>query len=63
MRKVRTIRLVIGIILIVLGVVWFLQGVGVLGGSGMSGVAFWAFAGAAVFVAGLVVIFRPGRRA
>ncbi len=63
MTKPGPVRLIIGIVLIVLGVVWFLQGIGAFGGSGMSGVAFWAVVGAVILVVGLLVLFRPGRRA
>lgn len=62
MRKVNPIRLVIGIVLIVLGAVWFLQGVGLFKGSSMTGSTLWLIVGAIAFVAGLLVIFRPGRR-
>ena len=44
------VRLVLGVILVVIGGVWFVQGIGVLGGSFMSGAAVWAVIGAiAVF--------------
>jgi hypothetical protein len=50
----------IGALLVVVGGVWFLQGIDVLGGSGMSGKTLWAvigpivaLVGAAMFVAGL----------
>jgi hypothetical protein len=37
------------------GVVFTLQGVGILGGSVMSGVTFWAVAGSVIALAGLVL--------
>ena len=37
------------------GVVFTLQGVGVLGGSVMSGVTFWAVAGPVIALTGLVL--------
>jgi len=40
------VRLVLGVILVVIGGVWFIQGIGVLGGSFMSGTALWAVIGA-----------------
>lgn len=50
----------IGALLVVVGGVWFLQGIDVLGGSGMSGKTLWAvigpivaLVGAGLFVAGL----------
>jgi hypothetical protein len=52
----RRIALVgVGFILMLAGVVFTLQGVGVLGGSVMSGVTFWAVAGPVIAVAGLVL--------
>ncbi|WP_194410456.1 hypothetical protein [Microbacterium cremeum] len=47
---------VVGVILSAVGLVWTLQGLGVLGGSAMSGSALWAIIGPIVLVAGLVLI-------
>lgn len=47
----RTLTIVIGLLMLVAGVIWALQGLGYLGGSPMTGVKFWALAGP--FVAGL----------
>jgi hypothetical protein len=44
-----------GFILMLAGVVFTLQGVGVLGGSVMSGITFWAVAGPAIALAGLIL--------
>jgi hypothetical protein len=44
-----------GFLLMLGGVVFTLQGVGVLGGSVMSGVSFWAVAGPVIALAGLVL--------
>lgn len=59
----RSTRLVLGLVLVVVGLVWFLQGVGVLGGSVMSGDTLWAVVGPAVAVLGLVLALsgRAGR--
>jgi len=53
-----------GFLLMLAGVVFTLQGVGVLGGSVMSGVTFWAVAGPVIVLTGLVlaVIGLGGRR-
>ena len=54
---------VVAVILILLGGLWTLQGLDVVGGSAMSGVAFWAIAGpvvAGLGVALLLVVW--GRR-
>jgi len=44
-----------GFVLTLAGVVFTLQGVGVLGGSVMSGVTFWAVAGPVIALAGVVL--------
>jgi hypothetical protein len=44
-----------GFLLMLAGVVFTLQGVGILGGSVMSGVTFWAVAGPAIALAGVVL--------
>jgi hypothetical protein len=44
-----------GFILMLAGVVFTLQGVGVLGGSVMSGITFWAVAGPVIVLAGLIL--------
>jgi len=45
---------VIGVVLALLGLLWFLQGIGVVGGSFMSGEPVWA-------VIGLVMLVLAGR--
>lgn len=44
-----------GFLLVLAGVVFTLQGVGVLGGSVMSGVTFWAVAGPVIVLAGVIL--------
>jgi hypothetical protein len=44
-----------GVVLVLIGIVWTLQGLGRISGSPMTGVTFWAFVGPVVAVAGLVV--------
>jgi hypothetical protein len=44
-----------GFLLTLAGVVFTLQGVGILGGSVMSGVTFWAVAGPVIALTGLVM--------
>jgi len=48
--------IVIGALVVLVGAVWTLQGVGVLGGSVMSGKTLWAVIGPIVAVVGLVLI-------
>ncbi len=47
--------------LVLLGVVWFFQGIGVLPGSFMTGEDFWAVAGFLAVITGIVLI-RSWRR-
>jgi len=53
----------IGIVLIVVGGVWFLQGIGVAQGSVMTGRTLWAVLGAVSAVAGVLVLRRKPRPA
>jgi hypothetical protein len=46
----------IGLLAIVLGALWTLQGLGILGDSKMSGKEVWAFIGGAVAVFGLILV-------
>jgi hypothetical protein len=56
------VRVVVGVLLVLVGAVWFGQGVGVIGGSFMTGEILWAVIGAPmVFVGALLV--RAGSRA
>jgi hypothetical protein len=59
--EMRWVWLVLGIVLVLVGATWTLQGVGVLGGSSMSNDTTWAVIGPIVAVVGLVVIFAGGR--
>jgi hypothetical protein len=54
---------VLGVVLAVVGVVWALQGLDVLGGSAMSGVTLWAVVGPIVAVVGLVLAVLGARSA
>ncbi|MER7370640.1 hypothetical protein ACI2LC_23990 [Nonomuraea wenchangensis] len=56
------IFLVPGVLLALTGLVWTLQGLGVIGGSVMSGVTTWAVIGPIVLVVGLVLGFLGLRR-
>ena len=60
----RPVRVALGAFLVLIGVVWFLQGIDVLGGSVMSGVTVWAVVGPVVAVVGAVLVasgLRGGR--
>ena len=55
--------LIIAALLIVFGVVFFFQGIGVLGGSGMTGDRTWAVIGPGMVVMGVVLgLFGLRRR-
>jgi len=56
------LRLGLGIALMVLGGIWTLQGLDVLGGSSMSGVTLWAVIGPVVAVLGLTLALSARRR-
>lgn len=56
-----SVLVIIGLVAILLGVVWVLQGSGVLGGSFMSGSPTWLVIGAVVLVAGLLLILLAAR--
>lgn len=58
----RWVLLILGVFAVVLGAVWTLQGLDVLGGSAMSGSTFWAVAGPIVLLIGLVLIGLGVRR-
>jgi hypothetical protein len=53
----------VGIIATIVGVIWALQGFGVIGGSFMSGNSVWAIIGPIVAVIGLLVTGIGIRRA
>jgi uncharacterized membrane protein HdeD (DUF308 family) len=57
----RPVTLVLGGILVVIGLIWFLQGIGVLGGSAMSGVVLWAIVGPIVALVGVFLLVRAQR--
>ena len=52
----------LGVLMILLGAVWLLQGIGVLPGSFMTGQAVWAVIGLILVVLGAVLIFLRTRR-
>ena len=51
-----------GVVLILAGGVWFLQGINVLPGSFMTGQVQWAFYGALTAIAGVVALVLANRR-
>ncbi|WP_323095783.1 hypothetical protein [Intrasporangium sp. YIM S08009] len=51
----------LGVLLFLVGVLWTLQGLGVVGGSVMSGVTLWAVIGPVVALGGLALVLWPRR--
>jgi hypothetical protein len=54
-------QLVLGVVLVVIGCVFTLQGLGYLAGSAMTGVTLWAVVGPILAVIGLVLLARGAR--
>jgi hypothetical protein len=48
---------ILGILFILFGIVFALQGSGMIGGSAMSGNSFWIYAGSGVAVFGVIIAF------
>ncbi len=46
----------VGVLLLLVGVVWFVQGIGVLHGSFMTGAPFWAVMGVLCVIGGALLI-------
>lgn len=57
----RSLSLVLGAVLVLVGALWTGQGLGWIGGSPMTGVTLWAIVGPLVVLGGVVLIVR-GRR-
>jgi uncharacterized membrane protein HdeD (DUF308 family) len=53
---------ILGILLVLVGIVWILQGINVLPGSFMTGQMQWAVYGAIAVVVGAALFITSGRR-
>ena len=53
---------ILGTILVVIGLIWFLQGIGVLPGSFMTGQIRWAVYGGIAVAVGIVLLLLAARR-
>jgi hypothetical protein len=53
---------IVGGLMILVGIVWFLQGINILPGSFMTGQSQWAVAGAGMLIAGGVLLYFNNRR-
>jgi len=58
----RWVLSIIALLLILTGVVWFLQGINILGGSSMTGQIQWAIAGIAAAIVGIGLLAFANRR-
>jgi drug/metabolite transporter superfamily protein YnfA len=58
----RSTLVAIGAVLVVFGTVFFLQGIDVLGGSGMSGKTLWAVLGPVIALIGVGILVGGARR-
>jgi hypothetical protein len=65
-RTMNSPRLWIGLALVVVGLIWFGQGIGLIKGSAMTGVTLWAIVGPVLALAGIALVVtglrRGGRR-
>jgi hypothetical protein len=52
---------ILGTLLNILGILWILQGLGIIDGSSMSGQSLWVAAGVVSLVAGMVVTYMASR--
>lgn len=52
----------LGVLLIIAGCVFFLQGINILPGSFMTGQTKWAIYGGIAIVAGILLLIAPNRR-
>ena len=58
----KILMLIAGVVLALLGILWFLQGINLLGGSVMSGQTLWAVIGPIVAIVGLGLVAASRRR-
>ncbi|MSP14440.1 MAG: hypothetical protein EXR62_15990 [Chloroflexi bacterium] len=59
---IRWVLIIVGVLLILMGALWTLQGVGILLGSVMTGQPFWATVGILCLIVGAVLIYFGLRR-
>ena len=53
---------ILGVLMILMGAIWILQGINILPGSFMTGQIRWAVYGACLAAGGLIVLARANRR-
>lgn len=52
---------IIGVLSILIGIIWFLQGINILGGSSMTGQSVWAINGGIAFIIGSALLIFANR--
>lgn len=57
----RIVRTILGAVLVAAGILFTLQGLDVIGGSGMSGKTLWVVLGPIIAIVGLFLVLRGGR--
>jgi hypothetical protein len=62
MRRVFVVTLALGLLVAVFGLIWALQGFGVLGGSPMSNTTTWSIIGPITVVIGIVIALFSWRK-
>ena len=55
--RVKIVKTIVGVIMLLAGIVWTLQGANLLGGSVMSGQSQWLYIGIVVGLAGLALLY------
>ena len=58
----RPVGLVVGVVVALMGAFFFLQGIGVVGGSPMSGTTTWSVLGPLIALVGVVIVVLSARR-
>ena len=58
----RSLSLILGVVLVLIGLLWTGQGLGWIGGSPMTGVTLWAIVGPLVAIAGVALVVRGARQ-
>ena len=58
----RIVTNIIAVLMILVGAVWFLQGINVIGGSVMTGQSQWTLIGGIAFVIGIAMLIFANRK-
>lgn len=59
----KIVQTIIGVVLVLFGILWTLQGANIVAGSAMSGQSQWLYIGLVVAIIGLVLLYwTHGRR-